>query len=85
MIYTIVWLESALGSLRRLRVSDPTSVKHLTAAIRGLGAEPRPDAARQLGASSMYRLRIGDLRAVYEVDDAEAAIHVITVGRLPHH
>jgi mRNA interferase RelE/StbE len=45
-------------------------VARLIAAIEGLAGEPRGRGARKLtGAEQMYRLRVGEYRVIYRVDD----------------
>lgn len=82
MSYTIGWLESASNGLRRLRTTDPDDVRALTTSVGSLATDPRPDTAHELGTSGLCRMRVGDLRAVYEVDDDRQAIYILTVGRL---
>ena len=45
-----------------------------------LGADPRPSAATKLEGSDAYRLRIGDYRAVYLVDDRQRKVEIIRVA-----
>ena len=50
------------------------------AAIRGLGEEPRPRGARKMtGARKDWRLRVGDLRVVYEIEDDTRLVRVLRV------
>lgn len=49
--------------------------------IDDLGKEPRPNGCEKLtGTSSCYRIRVGDYRVVYEVEDARVVVIVIKVG-----
>ena len=45
-----------------------------------LEADPRPSAATKLEGSDAYRLRIGDYRAVYLVDDRQRKVEIIRVA-----
>lgn len=58
------------GELLR-RVSD---------AIDSLAAEPRPHGATKLAGRSDYRVRVGDWRVVYEVDDSRRRIVIVRVA-----
>jgi len=61
-----------LTSLERRRLDD---------SIDGLKDEPRPFGCEKLtGRDNRYRIRIGDYRAIYDVEDAERRILVIIVG-----
>jgi mRNA interferase RelE/StbE len=48
--------------------------------IRGLAREPRPQGAHKLAGSERYRIRQGDYRIVYGIDDAERTIQVVKIG-----
>jgi mRNA interferase RelE/StbE len=48
--------------------------------IQALAENPRPYGAEKLeGFEAMYRIRQGDYRVVYEIDDAEKIVFVIKV------
>lgn len=49
-------------------------------AILALEEEPRPRNSRKMSGRQGYRLRIGDYRAIYEVDDEERIVTVVRVG-----
>lgn len=50
-------------------------------AIQGLVAEPRPSGVKKLrdAAGDLYRIRIGDYRVIYEIDDAVIVVVIIRV------
>ena len=49
--------------------------------IAALAAEPRPAGCEKLaGAEARYRLRQGQFRIVYTVDDAARTVEVVKVG-----
>lgn len=50
-------------------------------AIDGLGPEPRPRGAVKLAGRDDFRIRVGDYRIVYAVDDAD---RVVLVARIAH-
>jgi len=45
-----------------------------------LKANPRPPGAKKLGAGERYRLRVGDYRVLYTIDDELQKIEVSAVG-----
>lgn len=56
--------------------------QRIVTAIEALAEDPRPHGCVKLsGLSDAYRLRIGDYRIVYLVEDA---IRVVTVTRVAH-
>jgi mRNA-degrading endonuclease RelE of RelBE toxin-antitoxin system len=52
-------------------------------AVRALATEPYPDTSNQLADSRLRRLRLGDLRVTYDVDEGQHTVHVYLVGQLP--
>jgi mRNA interferase RelE/StbE len=50
-------------------------------AIDALSADPRPRGAVKLAGRDDYRIRVGDHRIVYAVDDAE---RIVLVARIAH-
>lgn len=81
MTYTVVWEHHAMNEFRRLRAIDPIGAKATAAAVRALGDDPSPMAARALGASGYYRLHVGSWRVLYRPDGDTVTIHVLKVGR----
>jgi mRNA interferase RelE/StbE len=49
--------------------------------IRSLSTDPRPRGCRKLSAREIYRLRQGDYRIVYIVDDE---IHTVQIEKIGH-
>jgi mRNA interferase RelE/StbE len=49
--------------------------------ILALAIEPRPPGVVKLAGSDFWRLRIGDLRVIYLVDDAANLVIVLKVAR----
>jgi len=83
MTYTLIWRNEARQALSRLRSADPVSAKLAIAAVGALAAEPYPDTSSQLGGSRFRRLRLGDLRVTYDVDEDQRTVQVYLVGQLP--
>ncbi|MFY9234354.1 MAG: type II toxin-antitoxin system RelE/ParE family toxin [Fimbriimonadaceae bacterium] len=48
--------------------------------IVGLGDEPRPAGVTKLAAAPLYRIRQGDHRIVYTIDDKTARVEIVKVG-----
>jgi mRNA interferase RelE/StbE len=49
--------------------------------IAGLASEPRPAGCEKLaGAEGRYRIRQGQFRIVYAIDDANRTVEVVKVG-----
>ena len=48
--------------------------------ILSLEDNPRPRGTKKLSGREEYRLRVGDYRVLYTVDDEDGAVLVIAVG-----
>ncbi len=76
--YRITFAPSAARQLRKL---DPQVRRRVQAAVELLANEPRPPAAiRLVGGSGEWRVRTGDYRIVYEIQDAQLLVLVLRVG-----
>lgn len=55
--------------------------RRIVAALRLLATTPRPPAARALSGRPGYlRIRVGDYRVIYTIDDGELVVLVVTMG-----
>ncbi|MDH2903281.1 MAG: type II toxin-antitoxin system RelE/ParE family toxin [Actinomycetota bacterium] len=78
MTYQIVLAPS---SARQLRKFDPDIRRRIQAVLELLAENPRPPAATQLvGGAGEWRVRTGDYRVVYEIDDGRLLILVLRMG-----
>jgi mRNA interferase RelE/StbE len=69
------------GALRQLRKLDPQARRRVQAAVELLAMQPRPPAARQLlGGAGRWRVRTGDYRVIYRINDGELVVLVVAVG-----
>ncbi|MCL0052980.1 type II toxin-antitoxin system RelE/ParE family toxin [Dehalococcoidales bacterium] len=59
----------------------PTPVHtRLSRRILSLEGNPRPRGAKKLGGREEYRLRVGDYRVLYTIDDKGCMVTVFAVG-----
>jgi mRNA interferase RelE/StbE len=59
---------------------DAGLVRRIFSKIEALGNEPRPHGCRKLhGEKYMWRIRIGDYRVIYSINDAERTIEITGV------
>lgn len=66
---------------RALRHLDAAARKDVLATMRALATDPRPPGARALKGHRPYlRVRSGDYRVIYAVDDATRVVRVVVVG-----
>lgn len=75
--YTVGVRRSAQKEVRALDVA--TRVRTLQA-IRRLADEPRPPGCRKLvGSGNRWRIRVGDYRVIYTIDDAGRLVEIVAV------
>ena len=73
--YEVEFKASAAKEFRKL---PPDTKARIRKAIGALQADPRPAGVKKLaGETNLYRIRIGEFRVIYEIDD-EAKILVVT-------
>ncbi|MHB1089228.1 MAG: type II toxin-antitoxin system RelE family toxin [Acidimicrobiales bacterium] len=73
-------IEFRPAALRELHKVDRAIQPRIHGAITLLGRDPRPPASRQLRGREGYRLRVGDYRIIYTIDDGVLLIVVVTIG-----
>ncbi len=78
MEYRVEVKEPAIKELAKLQ---PDIGRKILASIESLASNPRPRQSIKLRESpSSYRLRVGDYRVLYQINDAEKMIIIIKVG-----
>ncbi len=77
MIYRIELRPAAVKALRSI---PKPHINRLRGAIALLAANPRPPGAKKLRAPDAYRVRVGDYRIIYTVEDDVLLIVVLALG-----
>jgi mRNA interferase RelE/StbE len=77
MNYAVTILRRAQTELAALSGETYERVRET---IRALADEPRPPGCLKLTGREGWRVRIGDYRVVYEVDDVRRVVTVLHVG-----
>ncbi|AOS84197.1 plasmid stabilization protein [Chlorobaculum limnaeum] len=77
MSYRIEILRSARKQLEKIQESDRNRIID---SIRSLAEKPRPTGSKKLSGRQAWRIRIGSYRVIYEIQDSELIILVVTVG-----
>jgi len=78
MTYRIALSPMAARQLRKL---DAQVRRRIQAALDLLAEQPRPPSAtRLLGGAGEWRVRTGDYRIVYEIEDERLSILVLRIG-----
>ena len=76
--YTVGFLPAAVDDLDD--IADPL-YRRVRTAVAALAGEPRPAGAIKLaGSRNLYRIRVGQYRIVYEVQDKTLAVLIVGVA-----
>ncbi len=65
---------------RELRAIPQRDLRRIVNRIQGLAQEPWPPGNEKLSGQERYRLRQGDYRIVYSVDDENRTVEVVKIG-----
>ena len=68
---------SAVKELEAVRLRDR---RRIARRIQTLAADPRPPGCEKLSGQEKYRVRQGDYRILYAVDDDELTVVVVKIG-----
>lgn len=75
--YTVLILPSAQKQLSKLPDNIATRIEDK---MMELQHDPRPAGCKKLKGREAYRIRTGDYRVIYEIQDNQLIITVITIG-----
>ena len=75
--FDLVFKESVSKDLKELPTQD---VQRILERIDALRDEPRPQGSVKLSGKEYYRVRQGNYRIIYEIQDAQLVVIVIKVG-----
>ena len=75
--YSLVIKTSAERELHALPKED---LRRVVDRIRALAATPRPHGNEKLSGQERYRIRKGDYRIVYAIDDEARLVEIVKIG-----
>jgi mRNA interferase RelE/StbE len=75
--YRLLIKPSAAKELEGLPTKDR---KRVVTRMQGLSAQPRPRGCEKLTGHDLFRIRQGDYRILYEVQDTELVVTVFRIG-----
>jgi mRNA interferase RelE/StbE len=75
--YRVVFRKSVAKDLHRIPNRD---LRRILASIESLFEEPRPFRIERLSGQERYRVRRGNDRIIYEINDREVIVVVVKVG-----
>jgi mRNA interferase RelE/StbE len=75
--YRLLIKASAAKELEAVPLKDR---RRITARIQRLASDPRPVGVERLSGQERYRLRQGNYRILFSVNDAELAVVIVKIG-----
>jgi mRNA interferase RelE/StbE len=75
--YTVLILPSTQKQLSKLPNAIATRIEDK---LLELEQDPRPPGCKKLRGRDAWRIRIGDYRVIYEINDGRLIVTVITIG-----
>ena len=76
-MYNVVIERQALKQLAR--ITSPHSIK-ITNALKALANDPRPHGYIKLKGRQGYRIRVGDYRIIYNINDHVLTVYIVLIG-----
>lgn len=74
------WITFARSARKELEALPTSLIIRIFSKIEALSIEPRPSGCRKLqGFTNLWRIRIGDYRVIYSIDDNTATIDIVAV------
>jgi mRNA interferase RelE/StbE len=74
-------VEDTAAARRDLQALPRDMLIRVEARIQGLADDPRPPGVQRLRGSQLWRLRVGDYRLIFAIDDAQ---QLVTIARVRH-
>jgi len=82
-VYSLLIKPSAAKELQS--ISDKATLTRLIEKVKSLATQPRPSGSEKLaGRPNLYRVRQGNYRVIYSVDDGTRVVDVVKVGHRKH-
>jgi mRNA interferase RelE/StbE len=75
--YRVSFRSSVYKDLRKIPRDD---LKKIMAKIKSLSHDPRPHGCEKLSAQERYRVRYGNYRIVYSIQDDESTVYIVKVS-----
>ena len=76
-MYTVVISRAARQAIDQVPATDG---RRIYAAIKKLAQHPRPPTAKKLVGRAGWRIRVGNYRVIYEIDDNELIVTIVDAG-----
>ena len=73
-------IDFTAGAARQLRKLPENIRDRLAPHLNDLAKDPRLAGAKKLKGAAGYRIRVGDYRILYEIQDSASRVLIVTVG-----
>ena len=73
-------IEIAPAAERQIRKLEATVRRRILDKIGTLGSNPRPAGVEKLTDTGVYRVRVGDYRIIYDIEDKVTTVLILKVG-----
>lgn len=82
MSYRVEFTTSAAKELRKLRKTiQPKLMRNIADRVHALAVDPRPPGVEKVeNAGDLWRVRAGDYRIVYSIEDEVLTVLVVRIG-----
>lgn len=77
MRYSVIVQRRAQKRITRLPKDTQDRIEE---SLQALSNDPRPPGSRKLRGRDGWRIRVGDYRAIYEIDDEAREVLVVDIG-----
>lgn len=68
------------SAAKELEALPPTYRRRVAVRIQALSSEPRSPGAEKLSGQEKYRIRQGDYRVLYEIDDSARTVTIVRIA-----
>jgi mRNA interferase RelE/StbE len=68
------------SAARELELLPEKPRRRIAKKIQALADQPRPPGCEKLSGDELYRIRQGDYRVVYSIEDDVLTVHVVRIG-----
>jgi len=68
------------SAVKELEALQATDRRRIVSKIQNLAVEPRPQGCEKLTGQDRFRLRQGDFRILFEVDDGLRTVTIVKIG-----
>ena len=68
------------SAVKELETVPKEYLSKIISRIRSLSESPRPSGSQKFSAKEQYRLRQGDYRIIYAIEDDEKTVQIVKIG-----